>query len=77
MGVGVDCQQVGKNIHEHHNVPNARLVDALTYSVRKLFSDRLAAADFALRQRGMLTTCAVHAHAHTSPNLAPPISRCG
>ena len=74
IAVLADREQVGKNIHEHHSVPNARLVDARTYNVRNLFTDGLAAADFALRGRGMLTTCAVHAHAHarTSPDLEHP-----
>jgi choline dehydrogenase len=70
-----DRAQVGRNLHEHPNMPNSRLVRLPTYNVRnnpfRLAKEGLA---FLLARRGMLTTCAVHAQAYarTLPELEHP-----
>lgn len=66
--------EVGKNIHEHPSMPNARLVDMPTYNVANYLTYAKEGLNFLLRRRGLLTTCAVHAHAHgrTSADLEFP-----
>lgn len=70
-----DRTEVGRNLHEHPNMPNSRLVNMPSYNVRnnpfRLAKEGLA---FLLARRGMLTTCAVHAQAYarTLPELEHP-----
>lgn len=70
-----DMPEVGRNLHEHPNMPNSRLVRVPSYNVRnnpfRLAKEGLA---FLLARRGMLTTCAVHAQAYarTLPELEHP-----
>jgi choline dehydrogenase len=75
LEVLADRADVGRNLHEHANLPNSRLVRMPTYNVRnnpfRLAKEGLA---FLLARRGMLTTCAVHAQAYarTRPDLEHP-----
>jgi choline dehydrogenase len=70
-----DSSEVGRNLHEHPNMPNSRLVPMPSYNVRnnplRLAKEGLA---FLFARRGMLTTCAVHAQAYarTLPELEHP-----
>jgi choline dehydrogenase len=70
-----DRPEVGRNLHEHPNMPNSRLVRMPSYNVRnnpfRLAREGLA---FLLARRGMLTTCAVHAQAYarTRPEQEHP-----
>jgi len=73
--VVADRAQVGRNLHEHPNMPNSRLVRAPSYNVlRNPF--RLAGHGLAwlVARRGMVTTAAVHAqcYARTLPELEHP-----
>jgi choline dehydrogenase len=77
LGIGVRRQapDVGRNLQEHPSMPNSRVVNAWTYNVlRNYLRLGQAGLDFALRGRGLLTTCAVHAQAHgrTTPDRPRP-----
>jgi len=67
--------EVGRNLHEHPNMPNSRLVRTPSYNVLnnpiRLAGEGLA---WLFARRGMLTTCAVHAqcYARTLPELENP-----
>jgi choline dehydrogenase len=68
-------EQVGKNLHEHPSLPNARLVDEPTYNVRP--TPYIAVREgikYLFTRRGWLATCAVHAMAHvrSDPDLQYP-----
>jgi choline dehydrogenase len=70
-----DIPEVGRNLHEHPNMANSRLIRMPSYNVRRnpfrLAKEGLA---FLLARSGMLTTCAVHAQAYarTLPELEHP-----
>jgi choline dehydrogenase len=77
LGIGVwrQAPEVGRNLQEHPSMPNSRVVNAWTYNVlRNYLRLGQAGLDFALRGRGLLTTCAVHAQAHgrTTPDRPRP-----
>jgi len=73
--VAADRPEVGRNLHEHANMPNSRLVRTTTYNVQRnplrLAKEGLA---YLFARRGMLTSCAVHAqcYARTLPELENP-----
>jgi choline dehydrogenase len=77
LGIPVvaDRPEVGRNLHEHPNMPNTRLVKTPTYNVRNNpFRLAREGLDYLLARRGMLTTCAVHAQCYTRtlPELEKP-----
>jgi choline dehydrogenase len=77
MGIAVqfDAKEVGKNLQEHPSMQNARVVDTWTYNVlRNPVRLGLEGLNYIFRRRGLLTTPAVHAHAHgrSSPDREVP-----
>lgn len=68
-------EQVGRNMHEHPSLHNARLVDVATYNVRNNpFRLGWEGIKYIVAKRGWLTTAAVHAMAHvrSDPELQHP-----
>ena len=67
MGVEVryDAKGVGRNLHEHCTIMASRFTTLTTYNAIRN-PVRLAAEglNYLLFRQGLLTTCAVHAHAH-------------
>jgi choline dehydrogenase len=75
LALQFDAKEVGKNLQEHPSMQNARVVDSWTYNVlRNPIRLGLEGMNYILRRRGLLTTAAVHAHAHgrSSPDREYP-----
>jgi choline dehydrogenase len=75
LAVQFDAKEVGKNLQEHPSMQNARVVDTWTYNVlRNPIRLGFEGLNYILRRKGLLTTPAVHAHAHgrSSPDLEHP-----
>ncbi len=75
VAVHTDLQEVGRNLTEHPNIQNSRLVSTPTYNaIRNPFRLAMEGLNYILFRRGMLSTAAVHAmaHARSSPDAPHP-----
>ncbi len=75
IAVTLESKEVGHNLHDHPSMPNIRLVDSPSYNVTSnIVRNMIEGIKYVTARRGMLTTCAVHAHAHgrTAPDVEHP-----